>query len=179
MIPFDEHIFQMGWFKHQLNNTNPFFRSITPLKIHMEPKESPTWKWKSSSKPPFLVVQNANFPRCITLASKIEDLNISSGCLWSSPKHSPRTVALAWLVAFRSIFLHDKFPWFSASCWGFFGFFPEVEKIMSDLRFSKSLKQKIHIYFFFRLLRISTTCWNGRLLLPGGGAVEMELAARL
>ena len=31
---------------------------------------------------------------------------------------------------------------------GFFGFFPEVEKIMSDLRFSKSLKQKIHVFFF-------------------------------
>ena len=51
MIQFDEHIFQMGW-NHQLENTNPFFRNITPLKIHMEPKESPTWKGTPSSKPP-------------------------------------------------------------------------------------------------------------------------------
>ena len=33
MIQFDEHIFQMGWFNHQLVNNNPFVR---PYKNHLQ-----------------------------------------------------------------------------------------------------------------------------------------------
>ena len=33
MIQFDEHIFQMGWFNHQLVK-------VTPPKINMEPKNA-------------------------------------------------------------------------------------------------------------------------------------------
>ena len=110
MIPFDEHIFQMGWFTH-LDNTNSFFRSITPLKIHLEPKESPTWKWKASSKPPFLGVQNVNFPRCITLAWKSKMSTYHQDAFGVARnillEPSPWPAWLPW-----EHFLHDKFPWF-------------------------------------------------------------------
>ena len=36
------------------------------MKINMEPKKSPSWKWKSSSKPPWLWVQNVSFQGSIT-----------------------------------------------------------------------------------------------------------------
>ena len=40
---------------------------VTPPKIYMEPKNSPDWKGTSSSKPPFLLVQNVNFSGCKSL----------------------------------------------------------------------------------------------------------------
>ena len=123
MIPFDEPIFQMGWFNHQLDNTNPFFsRILHPWKFTWNLKNHLLEKEYHLLNLHFWGVQNVNFSKVYHFHLKIEDLNMSPGCLWSGPKHSPRTVALAWLT----------------NSYGFVGcFFPEVEKIMSDLHFSK------------------------------------------
>ena len=155
MIPFDEHIFQMGWFIHQLDNTNPFFRNITPLKIHMEPKESPTWKGKSSEPNlHFWEVQNVNFPRCITFSLEKSKISTSHQDAFGVARNillepSPWP---GWSIH-GSIFLHDKFPWFCASCWGFF--FQKLKKSWTWSSLLQIIETK-NPYMFFSACHAST-----------------------
>ncbi len=80
--PLTNHLHDFG------NSSLNWSELSTPRKISMEPKKSPNWKGKSSSKPPFFGFQPFIFPGC----SRFE---ITEGSKWlGSAKPTWRSVVI-------------------------------------------------------------------------------------